>query len=59
VLAIAGSEDHVYPPPISGRDIATAAGGTDVTVNAAGHSLALEQATVVAEHLAAHFATAG
>jgi len=56
VLAIAGSEDHAYPQPISGVNIANATGGTEVTVEGAGHTVALEQADVVAEHLARHFA---
>ncbi|MGP4050283.1 alpha/beta fold hydrolase [Streptomyces sp. 2A115] len=56
VLAIAGSEDHAYPQPISGVNIAAATGGTEVTVEGAGHSVAVEQTSVVAEHLARHFA---
>ncbi|WP_433556093.1 alpha/beta fold hydrolase [Pseudonocardia xinjiangensis] len=51
VLAIAGAEDHTYPQPISGRHIAVASGGRDVTVEGAGHSVALERPDIVAEHL--------
>lgn len=58
VLAVAGSEDHAYPPPISSANIADAAGGRHVTVDAAGHSVALEQPEAVAEHLRKHFAAA-
>ncbi|MFD0439984.1 alpha/beta fold hydrolase [Streptomyces chartreusis] len=56
VLAIAGSEDHAYPQPTSGVHIAAATGGTHVTVESAGHSVALEQVDVVADHLRRHFA---
>ena len=56
--AIAGSEDHAYPQPISGRGIAAAAGGTEVTIEGAGHSVASERPDVVAHHLLKHF-TAG
>ncbi|MCW7944290.1 alpha/beta hydrolase [Streptomyces hygroscopicus] len=56
VLAIAGSEDHAYPQPISGEHIAAASGGTHVTVDGAGHSVALEQSDIVAEHLKRLFA---
>jgi 3-oxoadipate enol-lactonase len=55
VLAIAGAEDHVYPQPISGINIADASGGTEKTVAAAGHSLALEQPAAVAAILVKHF----
>lgn len=55
VLAIAGDEDHVYPPPISGSNIATATGGRDETVLRAGHSVPLEQPHAVAEILVKHF----
>ncbi|MES9538819.1 MULTISPECIES: alpha/beta hydrolase [unclassified Actinomadura] len=54
VLAIAGEEDHAYPQPISGRNIAEAAGGRDETVRAAGHSVALEKPDEVARLLIAH-----
>lgn len=57
VLAIEGAEDHAYPPPISGAHIAAATGGRHVTVEAAGHSVALERADVVADHLTAFFAS--
>lgn len=59
VLAVAGREDHAYPPPISSVNIADAAGGRHVTVDAAGHSVALEQPDEVARHLSEHFAPAG
>jgi 3-oxoadipate enol-lactonase len=55
VLAIAGDEDHVYPQPISGSNIAAAAGGRDETIMRAGHSAPLEQPDVVAELLVKHF----
>ena len=55
VLAIAGGEDHVYPQPISGINIADASDGTETTVAAAGHSVALEQPEAVAEILLKHF----
>ncbi|WP_205695485.1 alpha/beta fold hydrolase [Conexibacter sp. SYSU D00693] len=56
VLAVAGAEDHAYPQPISGRTIAQATGGREVTVAGAGHSVALEQPDEVAGHLARLFA---
>lgn len=59
VLAIAGSEDHAYPQPISGRHIAAASGGREVTVAGAGHSVALECPDVVAEHLERLFGEVG
>lgn len=59
VLAVAGAEDHAYPPPISSANIAEATGGRAVTVEAAGHSVALEQPGVVAGHLLEHFAQHG
>jgi 3-oxoadipate enol-lactonase len=55
VLAIAGDEDHVYPQPISGINIADASGGTETTIAAAGHSVALEQPAAGAEALIKHF----
>jgi len=58
VLAIAGREDHAYPPPTSSDNIAAATGGRAVTVDAAGHSVSLEQPGRVAEHLLTHFAAA-
>lgn len=54
VLAVAGAEDHAYPQPISGRNIAEASGGRDVTVAAAGHSVALESPVEVAGLLLEH-----
>lgn len=54
ILAIAGEEDHAYPQPISGRNIAEAAGGREVTVPAAGHSVALEKHDEVAQLVIAH-----
>ena len=56
VLAIAGSEDHAYPQPISGENIAAASGGTQVTIDNAGHSVSLEQPAIVAGLLERHFA---
>jgi 3-oxoadipate enol-lactonase len=56
VLAIAGAEDHAYPPPISSAHIAAATGGRHLTVAAAGHSVSVEQPEIVAEHLRDHFA---
>ena len=56
VLAIAGAEDHAYPPPLSSDALAAASGGRSVVVTAAGHSVSLEQSAVVAEHLRAHLA---
>lgn len=58
VLAIAGAEDHAYPPPISDRNIAAATGGRSVTLDAAGHSVALEQPEQVAALLVEHMDTA-
>lgn len=58
VLAIAGDEDHTYPQPISGRTIAAATGGTEVTIKGAGHSVALERPDLVAHHLLKHFTAA-
>ena len=55
VLAIAGAEDHVYQQPIAGINIADASGGTETTVAAAGHSVALEQPEAVAQLLLKHF----
>lgn len=54
VLAVAGAEDHAYPQPISGRNIARATGGRDETVEGAGHSVALERPEEVAALLLAH-----
>lgn len=56
VLAVAGEEDHAYPPPLSERIAETAPDGRCAVVPRAGHSVALEQPDLVNEHLAAHFA---
>lgn len=53
VVAIAGVEDHAYPPPISDENIAKATGGTHHALEAAGHSVALEQPDEVARILLA------
>lgn len=58
VLAVAGAEDHAYPQPISGENIAEATGGRHVTIEKAGHSVALERPELVTPHLAEHFAVA-
>lgn len=61
VLAISGTEDHAYPPPISDENIADATGGTSRQVAAAGHSVSLEQPAAVFAHLEeylAHLSTA-
>jgi 3-oxoadipate enol-lactonase len=55
ILAIAGAEDHAYPPPISSTNIADASGGRHVTVDKAGHSVSLEQHSRVGDILAEHF----
>lgn len=59
VLAIAGREDHVYPDPISGKNIAEAVGanGRYVLIDDAGHSVAMEQPAAVIPHLEQHFAS--
>lgn len=59
VLAVAGTEDHAYPQPISGEHIAAATGGREVTVPGVGHSVALEAPGVVADHLLRFFAETG
>ena len=51
VVAISGVEDHAYPPPVSDVNIAAATGGTHHAVEAAGHSVALEQPDEVAQIL--------
>ncbi|GAA2073376.1 hypothetical protein GCM10009821_09570 [Aeromicrobium halocynthiae] len=56
VLAISGSEDHAYPPPISDENIAQTTGGSWHRVQAAGHSVALEQSGEVADLLLEHLA---
>lgn len=53
VVAISGAEDHAYPPPVSDVNIAEATGGTHHRVEAAGHSVALEQPDEVARILLA------
>jgi 3-oxoadipate enol-lactonase len=58
VLAVAGAEDHAYPPPLSSQRIADAVpDGRSVTVPRAGHSVSLEQPDAVNDHLARHFTT--
>ena len=54
VLAISGSEDHAYPPPISDENIAAATNGTFHRVPAAGHSVTLEEPQTVFAHLVEH-----
>ncbi len=58
VLAIAGEEDHAYPQPISGINIARASGGREATLAGAGHSASLEKPREAADLLLAHFASA-
>jgi len=58
VLAIAGAEDHAYPPPLSSENLAAACRGRHVTVPRAGHSVALEDPATVGAQLARHFAAA-
>jgi 3-oxoadipate enol-lactonase len=59
VLAVAGAEDHAYPPPLSSQRIVDVVPKSRcVTVPHAGHSVALEQYETVNEHLARHFAAA-
>ncbi|MCY9787427.1 hypothetical protein KIK06_26450 [Nocardiopsis sp. EMB25] len=48
VPAVAGAENHAYPQPVSGRDIAAASGGREETVAGAGHSVAPEPPEEVA-----------
>ncbi len=55
VLAIAGAEDHAYPPPVSDQNIVDATGGRSVTLDAAGHSVALERPGATAEQLLTFF----
>lgn len=55
LLVLSGAEDHAYSPELSQRIADTAANATHVRVNGAGHSLAVEQPTVVNDHLAEHF----
>jgi 3-oxoadipate enol-lactonase len=57
VLAVAGAQDHAYPPPLSSQRIADVIPKARcVTVSQAGHSVALEQPEAVNAHLARHFA---
>ena len=62
VLAIAGEEDHAYPPEYSEHVAEAAPLGRWVAVPRAGHSVALEQPEAVnrhlAEHLSGHLASA-
>lgn len=58
VLAIAGEQDHAYPQPISGANIAQASGGRDETVPGAGHSVALEKPHETADLLLRFFKSA-
>ncbi|MET8779028.1 alpha/beta hydrolase [Nocardia sp. NPDC004654] len=57
VLAIAGAQDHAYPDPISGKNIAEAVGaaGHHIVIPGAGHSPALEQPALVYAALTEHF----
>lgn len=57
VLAIAGQEDHAYEAGLSQHIADTAPQGRWVTVDRAGHSLAVECPDAVNEHLAEHFAS--
>ena len=54
VLAVAGEEDHAYPPEYSEHVAETAPMGRWVAVARAGHSVALEQPEEVNRHLAEH-----
>lgn len=56
VLAISGTEDHAYPPPISDQNIAAASGGSWKRVDAAGHSTTLERPDQAVIHIRAHLA---
>lgn len=56
VLAIAGDQDHAYPPPISGANIAAATGGSTVTIAGVGHSASLEAPKAVFEETVPFFA---
>jgi 3-oxoadipate enol-lactonase len=55
VLAITGTEDHAYEVPLSRAIAATAPNGRCVVIEAAGHSVALEQPDLVNQQLAEHF----
>lgn len=54
VLAIAGDQDHAYPPPISADNIANATGGHSAIIAGAGHSVALERPNEVFGLIRAH-----
>ena len=54
VLAVAGGEDHAYGPA-EAEAVARASGGRAVTVQRAGHSVALEAPGAVNELLTAHW----
>ena len=56
VLAIAGEEDHAYPPEYSEHVAETAPMGRWVAIPRAGHSVALEQPEEVNRRLAEHLA---
>ncbi|WP_033247112.1 alpha/beta fold hydrolase [Nocardia carnea] len=58
VLAVAGAQDVLFPPAVSGEAVARATGGRWVTVEDAGHSVAQEQPEAVMKHLEQHFAAA-
>jgi 3-oxoadipate enol-lactonase len=59
VLALAGVEDHAYPPPLSSTAITEGlADGHAFEVPRAGHSVALEDPETVASYLTVHFASA-
>ncbi len=57
VLAIVGTEDHAYEPPLSEAIAAAAPQGRVVVVPGAGHSVALETPEEVNALLAEHFAS--
>jgi 3-oxoadipate enol-lactonase len=57
VLAIAGQEDHAYEAGLSQHIADTVPQGRWVTVDRAGHSLAVECPDAVNRHLAQHFAS--
>lgn len=58
VLAIAGAEDVLYPPRVSGEAVAHATGGRYATIEHAGHSPATEQPEAVVKHLEDQFTMA-
>jgi 3-oxoadipate enol-lactonase len=55
ILAIAGTEDHAYDEVLSQAIADTAPEGRCEVVQAAGHSIALEQSEIINDLLAAHF----